>query len=728
MNLQIAESSLHRYAKLVQALIPNASGVAILDSDRHCIQHYDMSDAPGSQSTVDRLTELLSDWSISERVQVYDIPAAESSVLIAGVCNAHDDIVAAVAVVVSGKCDGASHAPMLKPLAGCIGQELALNAELDSMTFELTERYEELNLVYHTEDQVNYFREGQEALRNLTQNCLDYLDVGLAALVLKGKNVSTWCHDPNESVAKSQVVMSRLAADLYDWVKENNEIVVINDMSDDHALKLLPGFPYRVLCCPIVDTSGDVAGILATVNHYSKPRFSNSDKNLLQVMARKASKIVDANYDPLTGSINRNGYEHFLESALAQVQQTNVEKCLLHVNVDQLHVINDTVSHAAGDAVIRGVAKIIQSQKREGDTLSRVGGDEFGVILDDCEYSDANEFAGRVCKSIESTAIEFEDHSFSVTVSIGVVKLTPTSDSVAQIMGVAEVACSVAKDQGRNRVETYRPDDLDMVRRGEQMHLVAHIQDSLANDKFVLFGQTIEPLLPSERRHHTEVLMRIIGEDGQIQAPGEFIPAAERYHLMPSIDRWVVEKTLAMLARMDHSFLLGGTFAVNLSGQSLNETSFLDFACEAIKKSGVPPQCLCFEVTETAAVANLARAMSFISDLKKLGCTFSLDDFGAGLSSFGYLKSLPVDYLKIDGGIVKDIVVDRTSAAMVAAINEVGHAMDLKTIAEYVENDEIKSLLQEIGVDFGQGYGIGKPYPFADRLRELAALTAAKAS
>ncbi len=728
MNTLVCEKSLERYVRLVRALIPDAAGLALCNDNGQAIQFLNFDSDAELLPAIDRLCVRHPDWTSNQDFQLQATARDGQSLLTAGLFNTRGEVIAALAVLIPDDSLKASVAPLLKCVAECIEHEIALDTELDSMTHELTERYEELNLVYHTEDQVNHFRQGQEALQNLTQNCLDYLDVGLAALILKEKGVAISCNHPNEPIPNGQSVKSQLADSLYSWVQEKSETVVINDMSDPLALSLLPGIPYKVLCCPIIDSGDDAVGILATVNHYSKANFCNSDRNLLQVMARKASKIIVANYDPLTGLINRNGYEYFLESTFTQVQAAEIEKNLLHINIDQLHIINDTVAHAAGDAVIRHVAATIASQKREYDTLSRLGGDEFGVLLHDCSFADAAEFAERICRKVEDSTINFEGQSYKVTVSIGVAMMTPASESVAQVIGNAELACSVAKDQGQNRVETYRPDDIDMVRREEQMYLVAHIQSALAEDRFELYCQPIQALAPGVQAHHTEILLRLIDESGEVMAPGNFIPAAERYHLMPSIDRWVVSKTLAMLSEFDEASLRSGTYAINLSGQSLNEKDFLDFVHAELVNFDVPAECICFEVTETAAVRNMGKAVEFMGSLRDIGCSFSLDDFGAGLSSFGYLKSLPVDYLKIDGGIVKDIVTDETSAAMVTAINHVGHTMNLRTIAEFVENDAIKLRLKEIGVDYVQGYAIGKPEPFAGRLRELMITPAAVAS
>ena len=722
MSSLICEESFERYAKLVRAVIPDAAGLALCNDNGQAMQYLDFDSNAEFLSAIDKMCDKDPDWASRSQTQIH--AGKGQTLLTTGLSNARCEVIATLVILIAGKSQSSSDNPLLKAVADCIEREIALDTELTTMTHELTERYEELNLVYHTEDQVNYFRQGQEALRNLTQNCLDYLDVSLAALIIKGKGVTISFDHPNEPIPKGQRIQTKLAANLYSWVREHRETVVINEMSHP----LAAGIPYRVLCCPIFQSSGKVDGILATVNSYSKNNFTNSDRNLLQIMARKVSKILAANYDSLTGLMNRNGYEYMLAAALAQVQAKAVEKSLLHINIDQLHIINDTVGRVVGDEVIRSVAAMIDSQKRDGDTLSRLGGDEFGVLMHECSAVAAGDFAARICREIEASTINSDGENYKVTVSIGVAMITPTSKSVAQVIGVAELACSVAKDQGQNRVETYRPDNVDVVRREQQVHFVGQIQSALAEGRFELYCQPIQALGPDVYEHHTEVLLRLIRENGDLMVPDEFIPAAERYHLMPSIDRWVVNKTLSTLSEFDESLLRGGTYAINLSGQSLGEQDFLEFIYTEIRNSGVPPKCICFEVTETAAVAKMDEAVRFMESIRDIGCSFSLDDFGSGASSFRYLKTLPVDFLKIDGAIIRDMVVDETSAAMVVAINQIAHTMNLRTIAEYVENDAIKMQLTEIGVDYAQGFAIGEPVPFADRLRELMVMPTAVAS
>jgi diguanylate cyclase (GGDEF)-like protein len=726
MSSIISEKSFERFAKIVQAIIPDAAGFVLCDDKGQPVHHLDFDSDVELLPAIRQLCDERPDWASHSESQVCKVNG--QVLLTTGISDERLEVIATLAVSVAEDTEKSSSDPLISAVAECIEHEIALDKELNSMTYELTERYEELNLVYHTDDQVNHFRQGHEALQNLTQNCLDYLDVDLAMLILKNKGVKISCSNPDVVLANSESVQAHLTEEIYSWIMDSGETVVIDGPSDPQVSTLLSGAPHNVLCCPIFESSGEVAGIMATVNSHDKRVFTNSDRNLIQVMARKASKIVSANYDALTGLMNRNGYEYFLESAIELAKATAAESSVLHINIDRMHFINDSVSHAAGDAVICGVADMLDAEKNDLDVLCRIGGDEFGVLIHKCTYGDAERFAEEVCQRIEESPIEFEGQVYSVTASIGVATISAESDSVAQLVGLAEVACSVAKERGQNRVETYRPDNTGIVRRSKEMDFVAQIHSALAENRFTLYCQPIRPLAPEVNDHHTEILLRLINESGEMLLPGNFIPAAERYFLMPSIDKWVISHSLAMLTETDENTLRGGTFAINLSGQSLCEPNFLDFTHAAIKKSGVPPECICFEITETAAVANLDEAAAFMESLGAIGCTFSLDDFGAGISSFGYLKRLPVDLLKIDGAIVKDIALDDTSAAMVVAINEVGHAMRLRTIAEFAENEATIARLKEIGVDYVQGYAIGRPVPFGDRLRELTGMLEAKAS
>jgi diguanylate cyclase (GGDEF)-like protein len=726
VSFLIGTESFKRMAKIVRLALPGAFGLALCDESGKPKQYIEFDKKGELLSAIKRLRKKRAGWAAVSETKIYGVNGR--AILTASLSNERDEPIATMAILADRDSQQALAGTLVKVVAECVEREVLLDKELDLMTEELTERYEELNLVYHTEDQVSFFRQGQEALQNLTQNCLDYLDVDLAMLILKSKDVKILCNSPSSLIEDTDRVRSQLIDNIYPWVEENGQTVVINDAANAIESGFVLDGSYKVLCCPIFESSGDVAGMLATVNSDKKRAFANSDKNLIRVMSRKVSKIIATNYDSLTGLMNRNGYEYFLESALEKVREGEVEMNLLHINIDQMQLVNDTAGYSAGDMVIRSVGAIIDSQKRNADTLCRIGGDEFGVLMHNSAYGDAKELANRICRSIEKSPIEFEGKTHKVTVSIGIAVISDACESAVELIGVAELACSVAKERGQNRVETYGPENTGVIRRSTEMNFVSQIQAALVDDRFELHSQPIYALAPENDRHHTEILLRLVNESGELLLPSEFISAAERYHLMPAIDRWVVNKSLAMLADVDRGILLNGTFAINLSGQSLGDDGFLEFVHSEIKESGVPPKSICFEITETAAVANLTEASEFMESLGAIDCSFSLDDFGAGISSFGYLKNLPVDILKIDGAIVKDIALDETSAAMVIAINEVGHAMKLQTIAEYVENEAIRARLKEIGVDYAQGFAVGKPEKLEYRLRALAASRKAVAS
>ena len=355
---------------------------------------------------------------------------------------------------------------------------------------------------------------------------------------------------------------------------------------------------------------------------------------------------------------------------------------------------------------------VLRGQVRERDTLARLGGDEFGVLMEHCSLAQAERVAKALREVIAGFRFLWEGRSFDVGVSVGLVSITEVSESIADILSAADRACYAAKDEGRNRVHVYREGDAELARRHGEMQWATRIPQALDEHRFHLVFQPIVPLDSgvSEGEHH-EVLIRMEDEEGHIVLPGAFLPAAERYNLSVKIDRWVTGKALEWLE--GDSKRLGNLFlcTINLSGLSLGDEEFLKSIIRQFDRTNIPPEKICFEITETAAIANLFNATRFMKALKELGCRFSLDDFGSGLSSFAYLKNLPVDFLKIDGVFVKDIVDDPIDLAMVKSINEVGHAMGKRTIAEHVENEAILETLKlpEIRVDYVQGYGIARP-------------------
>ncbi len=710
------------YFRMLEVAVPGTRAIGIFADD----ELWTTSDHDDARSLLEftrrKICNNALEWPPADPVAICDASASDQCV-VACLSNPNGEVAGHLVLLCSGKARPADVESSTSVIR-CLVNELMLTSELNSMTSELTERYEELNLVYHTEDQVNYFREGTDALTQLVDNCNSYLGVGLTALVLKSKKIEIVRSTLSQTLDDAQVILSRLQHELYDWVQANKATLVVNDITDERSATLLRGIPYKVLCTPVLDGGGEVAGVLAILNDHSRLDFTNSDRNLLSVMARKAGKIIQANYDALTGLVNRGGFEFFLDAAISDVRGTSRQHCVLHLNIDQLRVVNDTASHHAGDEVIRQVVKTVAAHLRETDTMARIGGDQFGILLENCTLKHGQKIAEQIRASVKKLKIEFNGREHAVSLSQGLAVITAKTQDFVTVLAGAELACGASSDKGGNRVEVYHDENSELVQRRRQMDLVEKIQKAISDDGFVLYSQVIRPIQNPAEPDHFEILLRMVVDD-EVVSPGLFIPAAERYHLMPAVDRWVAETALTTLSQVPESILSRCLFAINLSGQSLGDPAFLEFLIELLNGSSVPKHSICFEITETAAIDNLAAAKHFITTVGALGCQFSLDDFGAGLSSFAYLKSLPVDQLKIDGEFVKDLIEDPVSAAMVASIHQIGHTMGLKTIAEFVENDAIQSRLKEMGVDYAQGFGVGKPLPLDEQLRELSDVPAA---
>ena len=466
-------------------------------------------------------------------------------------------------------------------------------------------------------------------------------------------------------------------------------LIVCRDESELHI---------HMSVAPIRDSEQGSIGVVLVF------RDVTEERKLTQQLSHQAT------HDTLTGLVNRREFERRLTHLLSSANPY-APHALLYLDLDQFKVVNDTCGHTAGDDLLRQVSALLRTKLRARDTLARLGGDEFGVLLEHCSIAEAKRIANALRELLQAYRFAWQDKTFTIGVSIGLVPILQAGETLAGVFSAADSACYAAKESGRNRIHLYQPDDTFLARREGEMRWMPRIQQALADERFRLYYQPIIPVgLNGLEAMHGEILIRMLDETGRIVLPGAFLPAAERYGLMLAIDRWVVSRSLEALrdtTRMADDV----TFAINISGQSLGAADFLDFVTEQIDATGVAPRKLCFEITETSAISELAHALRFIDTLKGLGCRFSLDDFGTGLSSFSYLKSLPVDYLKIDGGFVKGLASDEFDQAMVEAVHRIGHIMGLKTIAEWVESDAIVHRLRYIGVDYGQGYALGYPRP-----------------
>ena len=423
-------------------------------------------------------------------------------------------------------------------------------------------------------------------------------------------------------------------------------------------------------------------------------------------------------YDDLTGLYNRREFSTRLDQLLKDAQMRDARHSLLYMDLDQFKVVNDSCGHIAGDELLRQLSALIKAKVRSSDMLARLGGDEFGVLLEDCSVEKAMEVAETLRQTISGFRFHWQNKRFEVGVSIGVNPISSGAGSIVDALSAADAACYVAKDKGRNRIQLYVGGE-ECARKRDEMNWVSRITQALEEQRFRLYYQNILPVKTDNAcLEHREILLRMIDEEGNVVPPGEFIPAAEKYSLMPTIDRWVISTLFARESRHWRSMLeqcqaceadCNMFYSINLSGASLNDDHFLDFLREQIAKYDIPPSAVCFEITETVAISNLQRISSFIQELKTLGFRFALDDFGSGMSSFAYLKSLPVDFLKIDGALVREIAHNEIDLCMVEAISRIALKMGMMTIAEYVESDAILEKLKEIGVTHAQGYAIHKP-------------------
>jgi diguanylate cyclase (GGDEF)-like protein/PAS domain S-box-containing protein len=448
---------------------------------------------------------------------------------------------------------------------------------------------------------------------------------------------------------------------------------------------------------PIRDGKGTVTGGVLVFHDVSEARELN----------RRLS--YHASHDILTGLVNRREFELRLERALKSARARETSYALLYLDLDQFKIVNDSCGHSAGDALLGQLGALLKAKIRWRDTLARLGGDEFGVLLESCNLDEAIETAESLRTAISGFTFKWDERPFTLTVSIGVVPITADSKDVATLLTDVDSACAHAKDAGRNRSHSFQENDINLARRREEMKWAARITNALQENRFELYRQTILPLREAEEGAHYEILLRMRDEEGGVISPALFIEAAERYDKTPEIDRWVIRNTFRWLvseaARRERLALC----SINVSGKSVGDEKFLPFVTDQFQMSGLDATRICFEITETAAIASYSQANRFINALKDLGCKFALDDFGTGLSSFSYLKHFPVDFLKIDGSFVKEILHDPIDREMVRSIAQIGRLTGKQTIAEFAENEEIITMLRGMDIDYAQGYGVSEP-------------------
>lgn len=603
-----------------------------------------------------------------------------------------------VVTPVTGNQEASAVYAALQPALRTLHRELSLRFRLMESRRKLTVHATEEKLLHHVESLVHQQQESAKTLDKILELCRTYLGVAQAGIRIPGKQVYLLRSD-NKSPDDAAVHLDELIA------RDRQQ-------SDADCLVLPTGLE-------ATDTRGEL--VLAG---WGKSDFSGRRRRrLARYIASHIRAVVERDFDALTGLLSWPIFEAQLaEQCRSDSRQQHV---LMYLDVDQLHVINENYGRVVGDTVLSGFARVLQEQLKELP-VSRISSDSFVALLPSGDREFARNQGEAICRQFAAMEFCGEDNNFRASVSIGIAPLEAGQDGGSSSLAAAQVACRAAKDRGSGRVEVYEPADQSIVRRLDDIQQVGRVREAIVQGRLVLLGQPILSIKKDKPFQYLEVLVRMLNEDNELVGPDDFISAAERYQLMQELDRWVVSRTLRNLSETGLTHASDRLrLAINLSGQSLGDEKFLDFVREQLTASSVAPEMLCFEITETVAVANMQRAQAFMHALKRMGCRFSLDDFGTGLSSFAYLKLFPVDTLKIDGSFIRDLATNKVSQSVVAAISEVARVMELDTVAEFVQDEDSLELLRDLGIHWGQGYLLGEPVSLDRQLVKLGDMPAA---
>ena len=713
-------TGLEPYAQLVGSLLPRAAGVCVFDAAG------ELRWSPEAGGNLD----LESQINASVAHAKGDATAPGELLSLQGGVPAyvfwlHDDAGAFLAAVgIPWKQPEPDPRPFatvhafVRPAIEALRRELVSRSSIAGLTCALDARDRDVEMLLSASDDAESGVDSSDELASVLQNAATHLHSRFAALIVPEKNLVVLRAAEGERV--DATVLAKTHRHLISLSQVYREPVILNSLD---ALPGVQGLPYRVLCSPVRHQSGRASGVLALFRASDSPEFVDREARLAALLSRRCASIVDASYDALSGLLNRAAFEQRCRTALVEGGKDR-RWAGIYIDTDRLHVINDNFGMHIGDRLIMRIGELIRSRLVPGAQAARVSGDRFAILLPSSQQ-DATAFSESLREAIgQVTPVSLgatESRSFSASVSIGIAPVTDAAASVTHAFAVAETACKAAKDRGRNRVELYLPSDLSMVRRYEDVNLAPSVRLAIAEGRLRLHAQLIVPLAGS--RHstpHFELLLRMIDAKGDTVGPDRFLSAAVRYQLMPMIDRWVVDTALEMLA--PQAALLADrpvVFSINLSGQSLGDPEFGDYVVDRLARSGLNPRAFCFEITESAAITNIQKAEALMRKLRQLGCGLALDDFGTGLSSLSYLRQLPVQMLKIDGSFVRDVLNDPRAASMIEAIAALARTMKLVTVAEYVETDEIRRRVGQLGVDYGQGFEIARPVPLPEVLAEL---------
>jgi diguanylate cyclase (GGDEF)-like protein len=717
--------SFEPYVQLVRSLLPRATSVSLFD-------------ATGTMRWTSETTTGPDFYDLVENALAVSGPSPQGPGLMrmldgnlpVYLCWVRDDadlLIGVVAVMCRQSHDSDSENrgfsfshSLLRPVLECLRRDLLSRAAIEQLSRTVSSRDRDLELLLADGSADRPAGDGADELKGVLQQAIEHVGCSTAALIVPDKSI-TLLRSDTARPADTQLV-ARAHRHLLSMAQIRREPLIVNKLAPNSAMGSLP---HKILSCALRSANGKTTGVLALFREDVGQPFGDREARLAEILARKAVGLIESSYDALSGLYTRPAFEQRMRAVVADPKSAK-HWTALYIDGDQLHVINDSFGMHVGDTVLGQLGELIRHRLPPGAFAARISGDRFAVLLP-TQLDDAEKFADSLREGVEQLGTTHGESRLHVSISIGVALLETATGQLMHSLAAAETACKAAKDRGRNRVEVYKANDVSLVRRFADINIAGQLRAAIDAGRLQLYSQLILPFACAESpRPHFELLLRMLDEDGRTIGPDRFLSAANRYQLMPEIDRWVINQAIEVLK--PYAGLLAGqavTFAINFSGQSLNDEEFVDFLLERIRSSGIDPAVFCFELTENATIASIARAESLIRRLRDLGCGVALDDFGTGLSSLAYLRQLPVTMLKIDGSFVRDILKDPRAESMVRAIAQLARSMSLTTVAEYVETEEIRTRVATLGVDYGQGFAIGRPAPLVDLLSELPLLVAA---
>ncbi len=714
--------SLEPFSQLFRAMMPRAATIAVFNAAGRMRWSSDATIGPDLSSRVDAMLPVARNPTSGEGA--LEMLGGQPAYLF-WIRGDNRSLLAVVAVLTrAAPNDGEPRAfsfahQLLRPALECLRRELLTMQTIDDLKSAMGELDEDLELLLADAADANTAADGADELKSLLQRMVVHLKCTVAALIVPEKGIAL-VRGASDSKADGQLI-ARAHRQLLQIATVNTHPVIINDA---HAGPLASLISCRALVCPVRNGNGRGMGVLALLRDPLVREFRPRDGRVAEILARRAAIVVGSHYDALSGLYTRTAFEQRVRAIVAERSITSTPWSALYVNCDRLHVINDNHGMHVGDTVIGQLGELIRGRLPPGGLAARISGDRFTVLLP-TEVEDAARFAESLRIGAEMLSALHPGQDISITISIGVAPLeNGRGGELAHSLAAAETACKAAKDRGRNRVDTYQVADQSIIRRFSDIDVVARVREALTHSRLRLDAQAIVPFRESAHHPpHFELLLRMIDRDGSALGPDTFMSAAVRYQMMADIDRWVVTRTIALLkpyaAQLQSRPCV---FSINFSGQSLGDDDFPDFLFDSVLKSGINPRVFCFELTENATILNLARAEVVMRRLRRMGCEVALDDFGTGLCSLSYLRQLPVTMLKIDGSFVRDVMRDPRADSMVQVIAQLARTMSLDTVAEYVETDEIRQRIAEHGVDYAQGYALGRAEPFDELLKTLPQL------